>query len=207
MEQTQSSYPLEQPLSTPDQAMFDRVWNRVMAQNPPPPVQSEAAPEPPLPVPAVASPQPARSAEDDQHRQLTCLGTASLPYAPLLREMMEHAHGIWTVYRTLARQAQGLSARQLRALAEDQQRSLRQLNAVYFLLTGERFSPGNHTSASTAQVSGALREMFAREQLWRRTCLQSMHQVEDPCLNALFGELAHRAGLHTDAIRRLLEWM
>ncbi len=207
MEQTQNSFPLAQPLSTPDQAMFDRVWSRVMAPPASPAPQTEAPSESSVPALPASPPRPAPSIREDPLPQPTCLGTSSLPYAPLLREMIECAHSIWGVYRNLARQAQGISARQLRALAEDQQRSLRQLSAVYFLLTGERFSPSSRAPTSTAQISSALREMFAREQHWHRTCRQAMHQVEDPCLNQLFEELGLRAATHTDAIRRILEWM
>ena len=221
MEQTQNHPTLEQPISAPDQAMFDRVWNRVMAQ---PGQLPEAAPVP-MPertVPAVpqttmpapdmppASPSmppaaPVQILGAPTQYDVSCLGSSSMQYAPLMREMLDGSYGLWTSYRAMVRQAQGMSARQVRALAEDQQRMLRQLGAVYFLLTGERFVHSTHTAPPSGPLNHALREMFVREQRWRRAYTQAMHEVDDPCLALLFDELAGKTELHMDAIRRVLE--
>ena len=218
MEQTQPNATLERPLSAQDQAMFDRVWNRVMAQPdqtptaPPAPEAEPALPQTVLPVPleppapqAVTPAPPVSVLEEPTQYDVSCLGASSLQYTGLLREMLEGAYGLWTSYRAMIRQAQGMSARQLRALAEDQQRTLRQLGAVYFLLTGERFIHGAHTPAPSGPLNSALREMFVREQRWRRAYTQAVHEVEDPCLSLLFDELAGKTELHMDAIRRILE--
>lgn len=230
MEQTQSNATLERPLSVPDQATFDRVWNRVMSQSdqtpgtePAPMTEAVPMPEPPVPAipqgvfPAPLEPpmreppmpppvSPARPVlEAPTQYDVSCLGASSMQYAPLLREMMDGAYGTWNAYRAMMRQAQGMSARNLRALAEDQQRMLRQLGAVYFLITGERFMHAAHSPAPTGPLNSALREMFVREQRWRRAYTQAIHEVEDPCLALLFDELAGKTELHMDAIRRILE--
>ena len=217
MEQAQSNITLEQPLSVPDQATFDRVWNRVMAQ---PDLVPGTVPESVMPatpqtnLPAPMLPQtPQRPApvsagpglEPPTEYDVSCLGASSMQYAPLLQKMMDDAYAGWNTYRSLVRQAQGMSARQLRALAEDQQRLVRQLGAVYFLLTGERFAHSGPMSAPSAPLNSTLREMFVQEQHWRRAYVQAMHQVEDPCLSLLFDELADKTQLHMDAIRRILE--
>ncbi len=232
MEPMQNNAVLERPLSTPDQATFDRVWNRVMSQSgqasgsestpmadpaqlpviPPntfpaplePPVPRNIFPapsEPVLPRPAAAAREPDMPIQYD----VSCLGASSMQYTPLLREMMDGAYGIWNAYRAMTRQGQGMSARQLRALTEDQQRALRQLGAVYFLITGERYSHSPLTPPLSVPLNTALREMFVREQRWRRAYIQAVHQVEDPCLSILFDELAGKTELHMDAIRRILE--
>ena len=219
MEQAQSNITLEQPLSVPDQAMFDRVWNRVMAQpdlvpGTEPEPAMPAIPQTTLPAPVTAQtpqrPSPVSASpglEPPAQYDVSCLGASSLQYAPLLREMMDGAYAGWNTYRALVRQAQGISARQLRALAEDQQRLVRQLGAVYFLLTGERFAHSGPVPTPSAPLNSALREMFVQEQRWRRAYVQAMHQVEDPCLSLLFDELAGKTELHMDAIRRILEGM
>lgn len=169
-----------------------------------------AVPQNRFPAPAQPSmprvmPPAAPVPETPTQYDVSCLGASSMQYAPLLREMMEGAYGIWNAYRAMVRQAQGMSARQLRALAEDQQRALRQLGAVYFLITGERYSHAPHSPASTGPLHSALREMFTREQRWRKAYTQAIHEVEDPCLAMLFDDLAGKTELHMDAIRRILE--
>lgn len=245
MEQMQNNPVLERPLSAPDQATFDRVWNRVMGQSgqtpeagtapmpetvPPPeaavpetaqevfpaplepPMRPPVMPRSRFPAPMEPSaprampsvPIPPVSGAPTQY-DVSCLGASSMQYVPLLREMLDGAYGTWNSYRAMTRQAQGMSARQLRALAEDQQRTLRQLGAVYFLLTGERFVHGNHSPVPAGPLNSALREMFVREQRWRRAYTQAMDEVDDPCLVLLFDELAGKTELHMDAIRRILE--
>ncbi len=238
MEQMQNTPILELPLSTPDQATFDRVWNRVMGQPGQMPEQgatrtTESVPTTEMTVPTVpqetvpARPEPVipqnvfpaplepilprnmspalRASEAPMQYDLVCLGTSSMQYVPLLREMMDGAYGLWNAYRVMARQAQGMSARQVRALAEDQQRILRQLGAVYFLITGERFLYAARSAPPSGPLNSVLREMFAREQRWRQAYAQAICQVEDPCLVTLFDELAEKSELHMDAIRRILE--
>lgn len=212
MEQAHNSAILEQPLSAPDQATFDRVWNRVMARPGQEPEQSavpmsaqpSAPVTPPVPAPRPQTAAPSARAEATQY-DVPCLGAASLQYIPLLTQLLHASHDLWNSYRTLARQGQSTAARQLRALADGQQKATQQLGAVYFLIAGERFVLTGPVSPPTGPLSHALREMFVREQHWQQIYLQAEAQVHDTCLALLFGELAEQAGLHMDAIRRILE--
>ena len=219
MEQRQVDTALERPLAVEDQELFARVWRRVMPEEEHSPIaigpaqcpQEEAAE-------AFCPQQTSQKAGEEQAApkgllplgaapDVSCLGEASLCYAPLLRERMDGAHGLWQAYQSLARRAQGHAGRQLSALAADQQSYLRQLGAVYFLLTGQRYPHSARTPVPSGPVPSALREMFIREQQARQGYLQGAEQVQDPCLEALFQELGAEAELHMDSIRHILERM
>lgn len=221
MEQQQVDTALEQTLSVEDQNLFARVWCRVMPEQEHSPIaigpaqcpQEEAAPafcpqelsqQPTQDAPQSGALLPLRGAAQPD---VPCLGEASLDYAPLLRERMDDTHGLWLAYQSLARRSQGHAGRQLSALAADQQRHLRQLGAVYFLLTGQRWAHSARACTPSGPVPSALREMFVREQQVRQSYLRSAEQVQDPCLEALFQELGAEAELHMDSIRHILERM
>lgn len=194
MEELQVDATLEAPLSVQDQAMFQRVWQRVMADRPQEPVPPQPVP---LPVPVPSPPPPA---------QTPCaLGPGSLEYAGLLRQRLNDVHTGWHAYQSLARRTQGLLARQLRTMASDQQQSLRQMGAACFLLTGDWFHPRVQTPPPTGPISLALREMFLQELRWRESFAQSGHECRDPYLKTLFRQLEEKSEFHQDAIRRLLE--
>lgn len=224
MEQRQVDAALDRPLAAEDPELFARVWRRVMPEEEHSPIALGPAQENQGPQEEAAEafcPQetPRRpSPEAEQSRALLplrgtaepdvlCLGKASLCCAPLLRERMDGTHGLWQAYQALARRAQGYASRQLSTLAADQQRHLRQLGAVYFLLTGQRHSHSSHVPVPSGPVPNALREMFIREQQTRQSYLQGAQQVQDPCLEVLFQELGAEAELHMDSIRHILERM
>lgn len=216
MEQAHNSAILEQPLSTPDQAAFDRVWNRVMARSGQEAEQIYSAPPAPpgpsgLPAPAVPQQRSAPPARADTvppaQYDLPCLGAASAQYVPLLREMLDGCSSTCGAYRAAGRQAQGAAARQLWAMSEDQQRAARQLGTAYFLITGERFVLSDPVHLHVRALSRALRDLFMQEQRWRQAYAQAAEQTSDPCLTQLFTELSDRAALHMDTIRRILEGM
>ena len=128
-------------------------------------------------------------------------------YQALLKEraLLEEQVQAWQSYQALTRQSQGLAARQLRILSEEALEQLRQLNAVYFLLTGNRYSPANHAVPPRQSLLLSLRELFMGEQRWQQTFHKSAQEVCDPCLQQLFEELARQAQRHMNAIRRILE--
>lgn len=197
MEQQQQNFTLTTPISTPDQAMFDRVWGRVMA--------SDQPSDTPAPLPVPTAPVPEVVSKSSSCEQLPCLGTGSAQYAGLLLEMLTGTHKIWQSYQALCRQTQGLAARQLRTLAEEQLGQLRQLNAVYFLLTGQRYSPAAGSPPAKQPLLLALRDLFMGEQHWRQRFQNEAQQVHDPCLQQLFQDLTLQTQHHMDVIRRLLE--
>ena len=194
MEELRVDTTLENPLSVQDQAMFQRVWQRVMADHPQEPVQSEPLPLPvPLPTPEPPVQAPA------------ALGPASLEYAGLLRERLNDVHTGWHAYQSLSRRTQGQISRQLRTLASDQQQSSRQLGAACFLLTGDWFHPRVQSPPPTGPVPLALREMFLLEQRWMSCFAQAGRECRDPYLKTLFRQMEEKAEFHQDAIRRVLE--
>ena len=197
MEELKQNHTLTNPISTPDQEMFHRVWNRVMASSNP-----GEAPVP-LPVPTVPTPEPA--ANSPLQPDLPCLGSGSAQYAQMLQQMLAGTHGIWQCYQALSRQSQGLASRQLRILSEEMLEQMRQLHTVYFLLTGQRYSPAASTPPARQPLLFSLRELFMGEQHWQQIFHQAARDVHDPCLQPLFEELALQAQRHMTAIRRVLE--
>lgn len=202
MAQTQEfGYP-EASIPPPDPEMFHRVWDRVMSREGREgklslPAQPPSVPQPlPLPTPEVST-----EAECSQ----LCLGDVGEDQAGILGEMLEEICLIGRFYRAMLRQVQGNTARQLRCMAEEQQRQLRRLGVIYFLLTGEEFVYGNHGMSVPRGLRYALREMFLRE--GQRYCLyiQTAERVRDLCLKELLEEFAETARLHTEMIRTILE--
>lgn len=196
MEELQENFTLQQPIATPDQALFDRVWGRVMESTDTPPEE----PSPAL-VPSVAAP-PRQSPPEEE---LPCLGPSSLSFAPFLLERMEEGRHLRAVYLALARRTQGITARQLRALAEGHAAQLRQLEAAHFLLTGETILPAPRRVSAPKPLRPALRELFYLEQRQRQQALAAVDRTPDPCLTTLFQQLGQQSQLRMEAIRRILE--
>lgn len=196
MEELQENFTLQQPIATPDQALFDRVWGRVMESTATPPEE----PSPAL-VPSVAAP-PRQSPPEEE---LPCLGPSSLSFAPFLLERMEDGRQLRAAYLALARRAQGTTARQLRALAEGHANQLRQLEAAHFLLTGETILSAPRRVSAPEPLRPALRELFYLEQRQRQQALAAADRTQDPCLTTLFQQLAQQSQLRMEAIRRILE--
>lgn len=194
MEEIRVDTTLESPLSVQDQALFDRVWQRVMSERPQEPDLPEAVP---LPVPLPP--------QETAAQPLASLGPASLEYAGLLRERLNDVHTGWHAYQSLSRRTQGQLSRQLRTLAADQQQSLRQLGAACFLLTGDWFHPRVQSPPPTGPIPLALREMFLHELRWREAFARADRETRDPCLKTMFRQMEEKAEFHQDAIRRLLE--
>ena len=195
MEEMRVDPTLETPLSIQDQALFDRVWQRVMSERP---QESDLSNDPaPFPVPLPPS--------NTAAQPLACLGPASQEYAGLLRERLNDVHTGWHAYQSLTRRTQGPLSRQLRTLAADQQQSLRQLGAACFLLTGDWFHPRIQTPPPTGPIPLALREMFLQELRWRDAFAHAAQETRDPCLNTMFRQMEEKAEFHQDAIRRMLE--
>ena len=197
MEHPRIDQTLNHPLSVQDQQLFDRVWQRVMAErSTTQPVPPDTPPAPPAPLPA----PPEQTPNDPP-----CLGRASMEFAGLLGEMAESALGAWQIYQSLSRRIQGPPSRHLRALAAEQQQAHRQLATVYFLLIGEHIPSIPHPMPPSGPADGVLREMFLREGRWQRAFEQAAARTEDPCLHQLFHQLAQHATDHMDTIRRVLE--
>ncbi len=190
MEEIRVDTTLEAPLSVQDQAMFDRVWQRVMSQQQPESPSDERHLPAPVSVPETTA---------------AALGPTSQEYAVLLQQRLNDVHTSWHAYQSLARRTQNMTARQLRALAADQQQSLRQLGAAHFLLTGNWFHPCPQAPLPTGPIPHSLREMF----LWEQRCMEAFRRggcvIRDSYIKNLFGQLEEKAEFHQNAIRRMLE--
>lgn len=195
------SYP-EASIPPPDPEMLRRVWDRVMSGGEGEEKVSLPAQPSPVPLP-ISLPVPEVS-QETECRQL-CFGNMGADQAGMLGEMLEEICFIGRFYRSMLRQAQGNAARQLRHMAEEQQRQLKQLGVVYFLMTGEEFVYDNHGMSVPRGLRYALREMFLRE--GQRYCLyiQTAGQVRDLCMRELLEEFAQTARMHTEIIRNILE--
>ena len=172
---------LELPL--PDQETFERVWKRVMPDQSLSPVTVGAAGAAPAPQQAAAPP-----GDGDLRLSLLERGRAGAARA-----------------QALLRRAGGRS-RPLSELSADHQRALRQLSALYFLLTGENCPAGEAPSPrELLPLPQALREQYLWEREWSGACLQGSRAAGDPALRELLEELAQDGALHGRAIRGVLE--
>lgn len=202
-----------------DREIFQRVWRRVMPQEPADsPIQIEEAapqsppapPEPmPLVVPAARSPAAAAQTETPAvpaGHDVPCLGQASAVYAGLLREMIDAETDTRRLYQTMARRAGGGAAKLLGTLAADERRHARRLSTAYFLITGERYQPpGQGGSRPVPDLMNGLRAQFIQEQRESAAYLGAAEETADECLRQLYQELAEEEALHSRLIRNLLE--
>lgn len=136
-----------------------------------------------------------------------CLGEESSGDSRCLEELMSMARRGMLAGRSLSCRAGGRCARVLSTLAEDHRMALRRLSAAYFLITGKRFRPCCPAPELPCSLSLALREQFMWEQRWEHCNRQAGENTQDPCLKALYEELAQEGSLHAGTIRSLLEQM
>lgn len=109
--------------------------------------------------------------------------------------------------QAIARRASGSCARTMNSLAADHRQAVRRLSAAHFLITGQRFKPSCPAVSLPSTVPLALREQFIWEQRWEQCNHQAAHDTSDPCLEALYQELAQEGAFHAGTIRSLLEQM
>ncbi len=220
-----------------DQDTFRRVWDRVMPDQTGSPIavkqqevslpdtavpgaeteEPEQTPTPePEPTPEPDLPQvPACSGEESGTKPdcpctgtpELCLGEASEGDSRRLEELMSMARRGMLAGRSLSCRAGGRCGRVLNTLTEDHRLALRRLSAAYFLIMGKRFRPCCPPPELPASLSLALREQFMWEQRWEHCNRQAAEQTQDPCLKALYEELAQEGALHAGTIRSLLEQM
>lgn len=201
-----------------DRDTFLRVWRRVKPEDTPDsPILVEDAPAPPEPAaaipagPADAVQPPVRAmdgAGDDfpNPHDVPCLGTSSAHHAPILQELIERALGMWRAYQVLARRAAGGAGRMLSALAAEQRQAAKRLSTALFLITGLHYWPVDQASAAVpASYQGALREHFLAEQRQEETYRAAAEDCQDPCLCALYIDLAGLCASRAARLRALLE--
>lgn len=176
---------------------------------PSPEPEPEPNPEPQLPqVPACEEEEkpPEQNCPCTGKPEL-CLGEDSIGDSRRLEELMSMARRGMLAGQCLTRRCGGSCARAMSALACDHRLALRRLSAAYFLITGKRFHPNCPVPEMPASFCLSLREQFMWEQRWEHCNNQAAQATEDPCLKALYEELAQEGALHAASIRSLLEQM
>lgn len=136
-----------------------------------------------------------------------CLGEASKGDAGRLEELMALAKAGMLAARALARRSNGPTAKAMSVLTRDHRSAFRRLSAAYFLITGKRYLPRCSAPALPAALPLALRQQFVWEQQWEQKNRQAAQSTADPCLKALYLELAQEGAFHAGTIRSLLEQM
>lgn len=136
-----------------------------------------------------------------------CLGEASKGDVNRLKELMTLAKTGALAGRALARRSNGPTAKAMSVLAQDHRSAFRRLSAAYFLITGKRYTPQCAAPLLPAFLPLALRQQFAWEQQWELKNNQAAQATADPCLRALYQELAQEGAFHAGAIRSILEQM
>lgn len=136
-----------------------------------------------------------------------CLGEAAKGDMDRLRELMTLAKAGAMSGRALARRSNGPTAKAMSLLAQDHRSAFRRLSAAYFLITGKRYVPQCTAPVLPASLPLALRQQFVWEQQWEQKNLQAAQATADPCLRALYQELAQEGAYHAGAIRSILEQM
>lgn len=229
MEQNTYLPDLSQPDMDPE--TFRRVWERVMpdqresplvvdsptsdlppARPGPRPEQGGDSTSTPPAVPAcpplsqcpacLSCPVPTTEAEEVS----LCLGEQSRSQAGKLEELIGLARAGIQAGRELSRRS-GQGSKALSALESDHRRAVRRLSAAYFLITGRRANPRRSGVSLPSSLFQALRSQFLWEQQWERCNRQAARETRDPCLAALYLELAEDGALHAAHIRSMLERM
>ena len=207
-----------------DPNTFQRVWERVMPEQAALP--DNAVPAVPTETPAALPPVPDCPAQtlppvpDCPAQTLPsvpgcrpscpvscCLGEASRADAGRLEELMTLAKTGIRAAQALARRSNGPTAKAMSVLARDHRSAFRRLSAAYFLITGKRYTPRCAAPVLPASLPLALRQQFVWEQQWEQKNDQAAQATADPCLRALYQELAQEGALHAGAIRSILEQM
>ena len=189
------------PCAPEHQAVFRRVWARVMGEGADCPSQTD----------------PPDGMEGDLScRQLERMaagqgagggaGGAEDPRTARLCGQIRGALESWRCYRTLARRAGGGAGAALAALAAGQYRQGRRLAAAYFLLTGVRYWPDRIGPVPVApSLWGALRQLYQREMREAGEFLACAEEVRDAELAQLYQELAADCQGRCRRLRALLE--
>lgn len=199
------------------QAVFQRVWKRVMEGRSDPEASpilwEDPAPQDPGPREEAQGLQPlaGQSAgvpgpgSDLPAGPAVVLGENCLECVPLLQEMIRRELADWRTYQGLARRVNGPQGRVLQALANEEKGHAKRLSAAYFLIAGVRYWPEGEKPAPTTTYLGALRQRFGAEQGAVTAYLAGMEATEDPCLRQLFLQLAQEEWDHACRIRQLVE--
>lgn len=203
-----------------DRDLFARVWARVApGEGEDSPIQvlptdsgvpalTPAAPcSPAVPLPAFLAGD-VRGGDEPGESDVPCLGRSGEDHAALLQSAIRDELADWRTYQALSARANGVAARTLALMAADERRHAKRLSAAHFLITGIRFLPDTPPARQPRGAFwAALRERFWAEQRGASFYLAAAEETADPCLAALYRELAADEGGHADQLRCLVERM
>lgn len=196
--------------SSEHQEVFQRVWNRVMANHPETGCPVEVTGD----LSCDCLEQLAQTAQtphvpDTRGNDLPTDGMDLAPSddstARLRQQVLEALEG-WQMYRHLARRTRNSAARTLTSLAADQHKQARRLAAAYFLLTGLRYWPSELLSTpAIPSLWGTLRQRHQAEQQAELSYRMAAEEVNDPTLLELYQQAAEGCQNRCRLLRALLE--
>lgn len=211
MERKQKTAPAEEA-----QAVFDRVWKRVMTGSGEScpiawdaPAEADAKVEkdsgsvPEAPA-VLAVPCPDRPHGDFPTGPF-CLGPGCGEAVPHLQELLRGCLGDCRYYQMLARRTGGGPARSLNAIAAEKKRQAKRLSAAVFLISGVKYWPEAGGRVTLDSYLGSLRRRFMAEQSVMLDYLASAESTGDPCLRQLLCELARETWGVACRIQRMVE--
>jgi len=180
-------YPLEE---------YDRIWQRVAPELEPYPQLRRGAAEQRETGGAFALP----GAQADP----CCMGSLARESIDVLRGFMEEENESRLFYlHALSCVRNERTAQLLRRLAETEGEHLRQLQAAYYLITGERIAMGTRSSVQPCLSCRALlRAAYHHESCAAFNYLRAADGAEDPCLQQLLRRIGEEEQQHA---RMLLE--
>ena len=195
-----------------DREVFSRIWARASTHDqetspidvlPPPPPAPEKRP---LPAPPAAVDHPG---SDDRHPgDVPCFGRNGMDHTAFLQRRIRAELEGWRTYKFLSARAGGSTAGTLASMAADERRHAQRLSGAYFLISGIRFFPQvpPHRPIGSG-FWNRLRETFWAEQGDAALYAAAGAETADPCLAALYRELAAEEAAHADLLRVLAEKM
>lgn len=191
---------LERQTTTPDGGelpgydplLLERVWARVL--------QGRGDGE------SVGRLLPMEDRGQTRDKEPACFGRDGNRYEDLLRQMLEGEWEDARIYSTLARRAGGDMARTLSELARQERSHAGRLGAAWFILTGRRYRWGGHgQTRPPVSLANGLREQFLQERREAQAYAEAARETGDPCLRALFEELAKQEQEQLRTLYGLLE--
>lgn len=204
-------------LSAADQAVFERVWKRVMPSPEDCPIEIEVGTtlvggdlpcvctRSERPLPAVPAGEPHTYGEGEEE-DVPRLGRSSAMYEGQLQQQILEELRRWQLYRHLARRGRSQFSRPLTALAQNSHRAARQLAAAHFLISGVRYWPLEQLSApSIPSFLGTVRRCFQGEQQRGQSYLLAAGETGDPALRELYAALAGDSEEHARLLQTMLE--
>lgn len=122
--------------------------------------------------------------------------------AAQLREFINEVQEGYKIYSALSAR-RGSGAAVLRQLAADKKAHLRQMETIYFILTGNSYTPAPKP-VDMDSVLSALRERYMAELENSERYAEAAKATENARLSALYSELAEDAKRHAIQIEELI---